>query len=337
MEGYPQIPMERTGKILRKSIHTFLQNYQYFTTTSLILAFPFSASFLLSQALSPSSPLLPTIQNRLRSLFDASGFPPSSEFFTILNLKLSQTLASSILVLPFTLSFLLMAKASIIQALNHHKHHLQPSYSSFLSVYNPILLTQICNFFVVLSSNATCFFLLSFAFTCLESFGYSSSPSSILFLSATGAVFYSIILAHTLIVCNLALVSSGMDKRGGSIAILKACVLIKGRTATALALALPANMALAAVEALFQYRVVRAYYAADRSFSSMALEWVFIAHLYSIVIVIDTIVTCVFFKSCKIACGLLDQEERYSFQIGIEGTDLSHTVEAVKILQEDIP
>ncbi|GFZ17595.1 hypothetical protein Acr_26g0008650 [Actinidia rufa] len=252
MEEYPQIPMERTGKILRKSIHTFLKRYQFFTTTSLLLVLPFSLAILLSQAIVPFSPLLPTIHNRLRSLFDAADFPPSSEFFTILNLKLSQTITSSILILPFTLSFLLISKASIIHSLNHHK----PSFSIFVSIFNPILLTQVCNFFIILSVNATCFFLL----------------------------IHSLQLSR---------------RCGGYIAILKACVLLRGRTATALALAIPVNMALAAVEALFQYRVVRAYYPSTSPTCSMVLEGIFIAYLYSMVVVIDTVVSCVFFKSCK--------------------------------------
>ncbi|KAF5957661.1 hypothetical protein HYC85_004886 [Camellia sinensis] len=299
-EEYPSIPMGRTRKILRTSIHTFLKNYQYFTITSSLLSLPFSASVLLSQTFVPFSPLLPTIYHRLRSLFDAASFPPSSQFFTILNLKLSQTITSSILVLPFTLSFLLFAKASVIQALHHHKPPLRHSLASFISIYNPILLTQICNSIVILSANATCFSLLFLAFNFLEGFGFSS-PNSLLFLSATGAVMYSVILANAFIICNLALVLSGVDKCGGFQAILKACVLIRGRTATALALALPANMALAAIEALFQYRVVRAYYFTKSSNSSTALEGMFIAYLYSIIVVIDTIVTYVFFKSCKSA------------------------------------
>lgn len=331
-EQYPSIPMERTSKIFRRSIFTFLQKYQYFTTTSLLLALPFSASILMSQALLPFFPLLPTIHNRLRSLFYAAEFPPS-QFFSVLNLKLSQTIASSIFALPFTLSFLLMAKASIIQALNHHYHNKPSSLSSFLSIYNPILLTQLCNFLVILSANATCFSLFFIAFNTLEGSGYYTSTSLHL-LSATGAIVYSIVLANTLIICNLASVSSGMDKCGGYLALLKACLLIRGRTGTALALAVPVNIALSAVEALFQYRVVRAFYAAKSSFSSMALEGFLIAYLYSIIVVIDTIVSCVFFKSCQKACWI-DQEGRCDYRIEIERRDFDRLNAAkVKNLEE---
>ncbi|KAF7135510.1 hypothetical protein RHSIM_Rhsim08G0150900 [Rhododendron simsii] len=166
----------------------------------------------------------------------------------------------------------------------------------------------------MLSTNATCFSLLFVAFSCLEASGYSST-ACLLVLSATGAILYSIILADTFVVCNLALVASGMDKSGGFLAIPKACVLIRGRTVTAVALAIPVNMALAAVEALFQYRVVRAFHTAT---SSTALEGILIAYMYSIFVVIDTIVNCEFFKSCKRGFRM-DEEGGYAYRIPVEG------------------
>ncbi|KAA3475786.1 transmembrane protein [Gossypium australe] len=51
-----------------------------------------------------------------------------------------------------------------------------------------------------------------------------------------------------------------MEEHSGFLAILKACVLLRGRTLTGLTLAVVVNLALAAIEALFHYRVVRAYH-----------------------------------------------------------------------------
>ncbi|XWS37312.1 hypothetical protein CRYUN_Cryun19dG0032400 [Craigia yunnanensis] len=250
MEDSPGIQMEKASKIMRRSIYTFLQNYQYLTVTAALLAFPYSASIILSQIFVLSSPFLPTIHNRLRILFQAAGFPPSSEFFTVLSFKISQTISSSIFALPLTLCFLLIAKSSIIQLLNHHKPNLPPSFSLVISLYKPLLATHKCNFLLLLSANATAFSLLFFAFNFLGGFGFSS-PNWLFFLSAAGAVLYSIILANALIICNLALVSSGMERSGGYLTILKACVLIRGRTSTALTLAVPVNMVPAAIETLF--------------------------------------------------------------------------------------
>ncbi|KAH7550713.1 hypothetical protein ACOSQ2_024080 [Xanthoceras sorbifolium] len=318
MQDCPRIPMEKTTKIIRRSIYTFLQYYQYFTTTAAVLAIPFSLSILLSQAILPSSSsLLPFVYNRLRTLFHAAGFPPSSEFFNILSLKLSQTISSSIFTLPFTLTFLLVAKASIIQALKNQRPTSLPSFSSFLSLFSPLMLTYICNSFLILSANATVFSLLFFAFNFLEGSGFSS-PNCLLFLSAAGAVLYSIVLANALIISNLALVLSGMERSGGYLAILKACVLIRGKTSTALSLALPVNLVMAGIEALFQYRILRDYRLGEKSMASMAVEGMLISYLYSISVVLDTVVTCMFYKSCKAEGGSwIEQEYKYSYQVEI--------------------
>ncbi|KAL0442220.1 UNVERIFIED_CONTAM: hypothetical protein Sradi_0160900 [Sesamum radiatum] len=183
---YSSFPMGKASRIMRKSVFTFLQNFQFFTSAPSLLAVPFAVSALLSQPLVSSSS------------------------------------------------------------------------SSRLSSHGPLLL-----------------------------------------LSATGAIIYSIILANAYIICNLALLVSGIERQGGFNSILKACVLIRGRTATALSLAVPINMALAAVEALFQYRVVRAYRQATTPDSSMVLEAMLIAYLYAILLVLDTILGFAFLKSCK--------------------------------------
>ncbi|KAF9620275.1 hypothetical protein IFM89_011010 [Coptis chinensis] len=51
------------------------------------------------------------------------------------------------------------------------------------------------------------------------------------------------------------MVVAGMENCGGFLAILKACVLIRGRAATALSLALPVNFGFAALEALYKFRL----------------------------------------------------------------------------------
>ncbi|XP_057517691.1 uncharacterized protein LOC130798638 [Amaranthus tricolor] len=346
MEENPAISMGKAGKITRKSVHTFLQYYQYFTTIATLIMLPFSISVLISQSIISSSfNLLPSIYNHLLSLFFAAGFP-SSHFFSLISLKLSQTILSSIVTLPFSLSFLLLAKSSIIhfftQKIDHNGHQSSISHnvriqkeevtdrsysnslereskknghsqentqkidhnhnhksSSFINHYSPILSTHICNTFIIFGANATCFSLLFLAFNFLEGF-YLDSPKWVLFFSCIGAIFYSIILANALVVCNLALVSSGIERKGGLLSIVQACVLIRGKTSTALALAVPVNLGLAAVEALFHYRIV-ANSMKQNSYTLwlVALEGMLIAYIYAMILVLDVIMSCMFYQSCK--------------------------------------
>ena len=90
---------------------------------------------------------------------------------------------------------------------------------------------------------------------------------------------------------NLGLVIAGMEMfgngGGGYLATLRAFVLIRGRTSTALSLALPMNLTMAAIEALFQYRIVRSlsYYSSGSSRMGMVMvEAVLIFYLYSILV-----------------------------------------------------
>ncbi|KAL1215074.1 hypothetical protein V5N11_007652 [Cardamine amara subsp. amara] len=292
--------MEDPSKIMRKSIHTFLRNYHRVTTAAAV-ALPFSAGLLLSQPFFSSSSS--SLHTRFNTLFRGAGFSSSLDFFNILSLKLAQTLSSSVFTLPFSLTFLLFSKAYVIKLLSNN-------HSADSSVYYLRLLkTYVCNFFLLISANASAFALFFLAFNALEAFGFSSRNFNN-FLSVSSAIIYSIIIANAFVITNLALVSSPSSSSGGYTSILKACLLIRGRSSTALALALPTNLGLAGVEALFQYRVVSSYYKGDRDITSIALEGTFIAYLYALFLVLDTIVNFLFYQSC-----IKNEEDQ---KIGIE-------------------
>ncbi|XP_039033902.1 uncharacterized protein LOC120169912 [Hibiscus syriacus] len=155
-DNTPRTQMEKSTSILRRSIFTFLQNYHFFTLTPALLAFLYSVSLLLSQIYVSSSSLLQPIHARLDDLFQASGFPYSSDFFTLLSLKLSQTICFSVFAFPFTFSFFLVAKTSIIElCFRHGRTSKKPwLFSSVLSLYNPLLETQIFEFLWWMDSDA---------------------------------------------------------------------------------------------------------------------------------------------------------------------------------------
>lgn len=98
---------------------------------------------------------------------------------------------------------------------------------------------------------------------------------------------------------NLALVVAMMETCKGHVAIYKACLLRKGKNSMALLLFLPTNLGLVSIEALFRFRVIRIYQFLGEITASMALEGLLIAYLYSLLIVLDTIICCLFYKSCE--------------------------------------
>ncbi|XP_008787211.3 uncharacterized protein LOC103705324 [Phoenix dactylifera] len=297
--------MGKVINITRRSIHAFFQSYHSFASTAALLVFPVAAATLLSQSLTlSSSPILRTISSRLRLLFDAAGFPASSQFFSLLNFKLSQVILTFISTLPFTLIFLILAKASVVQILHEfpRRRLAPPPLSSLLHIYPSLLLTYLFNSLVILSANAAIFSILLVAFNVADIL-HLSSNNSILVFSAASVILYSIVIANTMVACNLAIVISAMEDSGGYLSILKALVLIRGRTATGITLALPASLGMAAVEALFQYRVMRPYHLLRKFSPSVICEAFLIAYIYSLLIVLDTIITCMFLKICKAESG----------------------------------
>ncbi|CAA0836050.1 Unknown protein [Striga hermonthica] len=288
--------MSKTTRIIRKSIFAFLRDYEYYTFAPALLAFPYASVYLIAQSLVPSSRLFPPIHDRLISLFLSSGFPPS-RLFSILTVKLSQTLLNSLLASPFAFSFLLLAKASVIvKSLDRRKKNTEFTFTTWkvksILLLRPLLITQMCCSFVVLSANAACFFFLT---ACLPSL---AGPAG----GLVGLVVYSIVVANLYVLCNLALVFSGVEGEGGFVSIAKACVAVRGRIGTGLWLAVVTNMAFAAIEAIFQYRVVCAYYGEDwgRNYSGLlVMEGIFVSCLYSVFVVLDTIIQCEFLRWCK--------------------------------------
>ncbi|KAL0692199.1 hypothetical protein Bca4012_059379 [Brassica carinata] len=292
--------MEDPSKIMRRSIHTFLQNYDR-ATTAAALVLPFSAALLLSQAFFSSSS---SFHVRLNTLFNGAGISTSLDLFNMLSFKLSQTLSSSLLTLPFSLTFFLFSKAYVIKLLSDTHDSVY---------YLPLLKTHVCNSFLLLSVTSSAFALFLIA-----------SRNSYTIFSLASALIYSIILANATVISNLALVSStSSSSSGGYTAILKACLLIRGRASTALALALPTNLGLAGVEALFQYRVVRSYYKEDRDIALIAIEGTFIAYLYALFLVLDTIVNFLFYQSClkNVEDQKIGREDEYSIKIQICETE----------------
>ncbi|KAG2714200.1 hypothetical protein I3760_03G015000 [Carya illinoinensis] len=290
MEEAPSVIMERAGKIIRLSIHTFLKEFQYFTTTPVLLMLPFSASVLLSLAVFPSSssPPFSIIHAHFKSLLHAAGFSLSWLLVSLFNLNLSLIICYYLLCLPLILSSFVIGKASIIQALNGHRRSLPLPFSSFRSLYKPLLITHLCNLILNITINVA-------AMNTIRTFVFLFNNP--IFLMVTRTVFY-IILANMMVVGNLALVVAGMENCIGIWAIRKALLLRRGTNSMALLLALPLNCGLAATEALFRFRVVRAYHLYERLTASMALEGLFVAYLYSLLLVLETIACCLFFKSC---------------------------------------
>jgi hypothetical protein len=164
------------------------------------------------------------------------------------------------------------------------------------------------------------FSLLLLAFGAADLLGLASSNTATLALSASGAILYSLAVGVATVVCNLAVVVAAMERgHAGHEAVLRACVLIRGRVSTALVLALPTILGLAAAEALFQLRVVAPHRRAGRLEPGVAGEAFSIAYIHALCVVLEIVVGCMFYRSCTKreaadAIRELEPEEKGDFQ-----------------------
>ena len=332
--------MGGAGKMIRTALHAFFRHYHPASSAASLLALPFSAAALLSRSypalLEPSH----LLSRRLRRVLVAAGFPPASQLLFLLSHRLSQRACASLAAMPFSLSFLLLAKACAVHCcsaslpLVQRRRKEKTSAAAVLrSSYPAMAWTQLVNCLALLLANAAVFAALLAAFNAAEALHllgvgagappHGSRPTSsssdsgsgsraVLALSAAGVIVYSVALANASAVCNLATVVAAAEGRGGAHAMLKALLMLlrAGDAATAVAASLPASLAAAAVEALFQLRVMRPYMATGKVTAGMLCEGLLVAYIHAMICVLDTIVTTMVYQSCKAShsCHLLDLE-----------------------------
>ncbi|KAJ1265980.1 hypothetical protein BS78_08G115700 [Paspalum vaginatum] len=297
----------RATRVMRAAVSAFFAGYHCYTSVAALLALPFSAAVMASEAAAPSSALLHGAAARLRAVFAAAGFPPSP-FFALLEAKLSQTVFTFAATLPFALTFLLLAKACVAAMLRDQDGDgrqrrraaaVLPPCRAVARAYPAVVATHLLNAFLMLSANAAVFSLLLLAFGAADLLGLTSH-SWMLALSAAGAIVYSLAIGVATVVCNLAVIVAATEPGcAGHAAVLRACVAVRGRVSTALALALPTNLGMAAAEALFGLRVVVQRRRDGRLAPGVAGEAFSIAYIHAICVVLEIIVTCMFYRSCK--------------------------------------
>lgn len=327
--------MGSAGKIMRTALHAFFRHYHPASSAASLLALPFSAAALLSR--SHPALLVPShfLSRRLRHVLVAAGFPPASQLLFLLSHRLSQRACAFLAALPFSLSFLLLAKACAVHccaasSLQLHRRRRKEASAGIgdlvRSSYPAMARTQIVNCLALLLANAAVFAAMLAAFNAAEALHLLGAPSAsvsgsgsnrgsgrgVLALSAAGVIVYSVVLANASAVCNLATVVAAVEGRGGAHAMLKALLMLlrAGDAATAVAASLPASLAAAAVESLFQLRVMRPYTATGMVTVGMLCEGLLVAYIHAMICVLDTVITSMVYQTCKAthSCHLLELE-----------------------------
>ncbi|XP_074580887.1 uncharacterized protein LOC141837371 [Curcuma longa] len=312
------------ARIMRTSVNAFLCSYRTFTSIAGLFVFPASLSILLSQAfLSCSPPIFHCII--YGHLFRAARFPDVG-LSSWIHLKLAQTIFSFIFTLPFALTFLLLAKVLIFRTINGDpccRRRLSfPQLPSCWRSYRSALLTHLFSSSVMVVLNAAVCSALCLVFRAAEIAGLTSNTWALL-LTVTGLMLSAVAIGNTIAVCKLSIVVSATEGCSGWEALVKACVIAKGRAETALALAMSAELGMALVDALFQHKVVRPYLdGGGKVNGEMVWEAYLIAYVHSLLLVLDAITSCLFYNHCKFG-RRLDSEDCDDHYIELEPEEKS--------------
>ncbi|CBI22307.3 unnamed protein product, partial [Vitis vinifera] len=109
-------------------------------------------------------------------------------------------------------------------------------------------------------------------------------------------LIFSVVFAKAIIICNIAIVICVLEEVSGPQALLRSGVLIKGQTQVGLLIFLGSTIGMAFVEGLFEHRVKTLSYGDG---SSRVWEGPLLVVMYSFVVLIDSMMSAVFYFSCR--------------------------------------
>ena len=138
-----------------------------------------------------------------------------------------------------------------------------------------------------------CVFLVAFC-SALAVLGFL--PDVVVYCAMLVGLVFSVVFANAIIICNIAMVISVLEDVSGAQAMLRSSILIKGQTQVGLLIFLGSTIGMAFVEGLFEHRVKTLSYGDG---SSRVWEGPLLVVMYSFVVLIDSMMSAVFYFSCR--------------------------------------
>ncbi|MCO5568023.1 hypothetical protein L7F22_021719 [Adiantum nelumboides] len=277
---------------------------------TLVLIFPVS-SISLSQVMT-NSQLAGQMSVLLTRHLALVGIHISS-LTSLFYLQLSQTLLSQAMCFPVILTLWMLAKTAIFYLLACRDRGKEASVMGFLEWGPPAwcriaatylwgcLLVVLITAILLLLEVAGAMLLRIVTGTLMEMENLESSLYAILETGVMSA--YAIVLAPMIIILNLGSVVAGMEEtKCGPRALLRVLTLLKRRRLQpALLLFLITGIAITGIEGAFQYRVLgRATLPVSGPASSL-VEAPFLIFAHSFLLLLDTIMSAVFYYACQSA------------------------------------
>ncbi|KAK3127589.1 hypothetical protein QOZ80_7AG0575400 [Eleusine coracana subsp. coracana] len=294
--GAVRLPPMNAMEILRETVRVLRADPHAFTSVLFLLLCPASGCLLLSAAALDTSVVLP-LARRLLVAAASSGLP-LTHFVRQLAHHLAATLVSAVVSFPALITLLLAARAAVaytVAAVYAGKPLAAAEVTALARRAWPRLAATYALGCAAIAAGLVAFLaLLVAACSALKSMLY---PPDIVVLAGLFTVLaYSVVYAHTVIVCNLGGVIAVLEDVAGFSAFSRSVELMRGQTHVGLLIFLGSTIGLSFVEGLFEHRVKTLSYGDG---SSRLWEGPLLVLMYSFVMLVDSMMSAVFYFTCR--------------------------------------
>lgn len=282
-------------EILRETVRILRYNSSGFMVIAALLICPVSA-VLLSNVLVDQS-IVKRLTIRFLLVAKSSGLP-LKPFIKQSCQRFAEMTISSATCFPLYITLSLLSKAAVVYSVDCTYSRKKVDVSKFCVIIVKIWRRIVSTYLWVCMVIVGCLtlFLVILVALC-NIFSLIGFPSDIVVYPAmiVGLVF-SVVIANCVIICNIAIVISVLEDVSGPQALLRSGVLIRGQTQVGLLIFLGSTIGMAFVEGLFEHRVKTLSYGDG---SSRLWEGPLLVIMYSFVVLIDSMMSAVFYFSCR--------------------------------------
>lgn len=282
-------------EILRETVRILRYNLSGFMAITAVLICPVSA-LLLSNFLVDHR-LVKRITIRLLLVVKASGLP-LKPFVRQSCQKFSEMAISSTVCFPLFITLLLMSKAAVVYSVDctyaRKMFDANKCYVIMTKIWKRIVFTYLWACSVMVGCLTLFLVFLVTVSSLLSLIGFP--PDFNVYIAIIIGLFFSIFLANAIIICNIATVISVLEDVAGPQALMRSSILIRGQTQVGLLIFLGSTIGMSFVEGLFEHRVKTLSYGDG---SSRIWEGPLLVLMYSFAVLIDIMMSTVFYFSCK--------------------------------------
>ncbi|GMN41918.1 hypothetical protein TIFTF001_011141 [Ficus carica] len=296
-------------EILRETVRILRYNSSGFMAITALLICPVSAVFLSNVLVDQL--LVRRLTVRLLLIAKSSGLP-LRPFIKQSCQRFAEMAISSVMCFPLYVSLFLLSKAAVVYSVDCSYSRKQFDSSKFFAIVRKIWRRLVSTYVwvsMVIVGCITLFFIILAAVCNILSI-IRSPPDVVVYAAIAVGLVFSVVFANAVIICSIAVVISVLEDVSGPEALLRSGVLIKGQTHVGLLIFLGSAIGTAFVEGLFEHRVKTLSYGDG---SSRIWEGPLLVLMNSFVVLIDSMMSAVFYYSCR--CSSLeisdsDQESR---------------------------